>query len=55
MDASMRNGFGEMFGLDVDTLATSRPAQVLEVPVGETDPLWFFWNRRDGEVQWARL
>lgn len=55
MDALFRKEFGDMFELDANLLATSDTAHVLVVPIGETDPLWFFWNRQAGEIQWARL
>ena len=55
MSSVFRKEFADMFELDANLLATSDIAHMLVVPVGETDPLWFFWNRQTGEIQWTRL
>lgn len=33
----------------------SGTAEIVIVPVGETDPFYFFWNAKDQRLEWLRL
>lgn len=46
----------KMFDLtSTDIFVKSERAEVVVVPVGETDPFYFYWNAKNQRLEWLRL
>ena len=56
IDKKMPDDLLEMFDLaSTDIFVKNGRAEAVVVPVGETDPFYFFWNAKDRRLEWLRL
>ena len=56
LDAGVIEGFVLMFDLDsADRFVANGRAHAVTMPVGETDPMHFYWDAKTRQLSWLRL
>lgn len=50
-----RRDLALMFEISPDVFVGNGRAHIIVVPVGETDPFWFYWDRHQNALSWLRL